>query len=108
MGLREPQTKDQYLEVIDQFIHETFKIEQRDGIYAFLMPCAKARPHRVKPVRSLCIHGELALMMGARRMVQEEPAYRPPMTEWLNLIEQRWRTNPLIVVIFAHRGQPIG
>jgi len=72
------------------------------------VPCAKARPCRVKPVRSLCIHGELALVMGARRIVKEEPAYEPPMTERLNLSEQRWRTNPRIVAVFAHRGQPIG
>jgi len=52
------------------------KIEQQDGIFAFLMPYAKDRPYRVKPARSLFIDGEIALMMGARRMLQEEPAYK--------------------------------
>jgi len=97
MGLREPQMMDQYLPVIDQIIHETVKIEQKDGIYAFLMPYAKDRPYRVKPARILFIDGELALMMGARRIPQEEPAYKQPMTERLNIIEQRWRANPLMV-----------
>ncbi|HXP59890.1 MAG TPA: hypothetical protein VN829_05315 [Dongiaceae bacterium] len=97
MGLREPQMKDQYLPVIDQIIRETVRIEQQDGIYAFLMPYAKDRPFRVKPARSLFIEGELALMMGSRRMLQEEPAYKQPMTERLNLIEERWRANPLMV-----------
>jgi hypothetical protein len=96
MGLREPQLKDQYLPVIDQIIEETVKIEQQDGIYAFLMPYAKDRPYRVKPARSLFIDGEIALMMGARRMLQEQSAYRQPMTQRLNFIEQRWQANPIM------------
>lgn len=96
MGLREPQMKAQYLPVMDQIIQETVKIEQQDGIYAFLMPYAKDRPYRVKPARSLFIDGEIALMMGARRILQEEPAYKQPMTERLKLIEERWRANPIM------------
>ncbi len=96
MGMREPQMKEQYLPVIDQIIRETVKIEQQDGIYAFLMPYAKDRPYMVKPARSLFIDGEIALMMGARRMLQEEPAYKQPMTERLEAIEQRWQANPVM------------
>ena len=98
MGLREPQMKTQYLSVIDQIIQETVKIEQQDGMYVFLMPYAKDRAYRVKPARSLFIDGEIALMMGARRMLQEEPAYGPPMTERLKLIEERWHNNPIMAV----------
>lgn len=97
MGLREPQAKDRYLPIIDQIITETVKIEQQDGIYAFLMPYAKDRPYVVKPPRSLFIDGEIALMLAARRMLQEEPAYRQPMTDRLELIERRLRANPLLV-----------
>ena len=93
LGLREPQAQTQYLEIIDQIIQETVRIEREDGIYAFLMPYAKARPYVVKPARSLFIDGEIALMMGARRLLQEEPAYQAPMTERLNSIEQRMRAN---------------
>ncbi len=96
MGMREPQMKEHYLPVIDQIIQETVKIEKEDGIYAFLMPYAKDRPYRIKPARSLFIDGEIALMMGARRMLQEQPAYKQPMTERLNAIEQRWQFNPMM------------
>jgi len=96
MGLRDPETKSRYLPIIDQIIEETVKIEQQDGIYAFLMPYAKDRSYMIKPARSLFIDGELALMMGARRMLQEYPAYQQPMTERLRLIEQRWLANPLM------------
>ena len=96
MGLREPETKAQYLPIIDQIIQETVKIEQQDGIYAFLMPYAKDRPYMIKPARSLFIDGEIALMMGARRMLQEDTAYKEPMTERLKLIERRWHINPVM------------
>jgi hypothetical protein len=98
MGLREPQTQEQYLPIIDQIIQETVKIEQQDGMYAFLMPYAKDRPYVVKPPRSLFIDGEIALMMGARRMLQEQPDYKQSMTDRLNLIEQRLRSNPLMAL----------
>jgi hypothetical protein len=98
MGLRDPGLKEQYLPVIDQIIQETVKIQDQDGIYAFLMPYAKSRPYVVAPARSLFLDGEIALMMGARRMLQEEPAYRRPMTDRLNLIEQRLRSNPLMAM----------
>ncbi len=96
MGLREPDMKAQYLPVIDQIIQETVRIERENGIYVFLMPYAKSRPYVVKPARSLFIDGEIALMMGARRMLQEEPAYKQPMTERLQAIEKCWRANPVM------------
>jgi hypothetical protein len=96
MGLREPAAKGQYLPIIDQIIRETVRIEHEDGIYAFLMPYAKDRPYLVKPARSLFIDGEIALMMGARRMLEEEPAYKEPMTERLRLIERCWHVNPIM------------
>jgi len=98
MGLREPAMKAQYLPVIDQIIQETVKIEKQDGIYGFLMPYAKARPYQVSPARSMFLDGEIALMMGARRMLEEEPGYKQPMTERLNVMEQRMRSNPLMAM----------
>lgn len=96
MGLREPEKKQQYLRVMDQIIQETVRIERQDGIYVFLMAYAKDRPYVVKPARSLFIDGEIALMMGSRRMLQEEPAYKEPMSERLKLIEERWQANPIM------------
>ena len=96
MGMREPQEKLQYLPIIDQIIQETVRIERQEGIYTFLMPYAKDRAYVVKPARSLFIDGEIAFMMGARRMLQEELAYKEPMTERLQLIEERWHANPLM------------
>ncbi len=98
MGLREPGMKAEYLPVIDKIIQETVSIEKQKGIYVFLMPYAKGTPYKVLPARSLFLDGEIALMMGARRILQEESSYRQPMTERLNLIEQRMRSNPLMAM----------
>ncbi len=98
MGLREPEMKTQYLPVIDQIIEETIKIEREKGIYAFLMPYAKDRPYFIQPAHSLFLDGEIALMMGARRMLQEQPSYKQPMTERLALIEKRMRSNKLMAM----------
>ncbi|HEX4342008.1 MAG TPA: hypothetical protein VH255_01370 [Verrucomicrobiae bacterium] len=98
MGLREPELKVQYLPVIDQIIEETLKIEKEDGMYAFLMDYAKAGSYVVKPERSLFLDGEIALMMGARRMLAEQPAYKQQMTERLDIIEKRMRASPLMAV----------
>ena len=93
MGLRDPATRVRYLPVIDKIIKETLTVEKQDGIYAFLMPYAKDRPYRIKPARSLFIDGEIALMMGARRMLEEHPVYAQEMNERLSSIEQTWRAN---------------
>jgi len=98
MSLREPELKAQYLPVMDQIIQETVNIEKADGMYAFLMDYAKAGSYVVKPPRSLFLDGEIALMMGARRMLQENPAYQEQMTERLRIIEERMNANPLMAV----------
>jgi len=90
--------KTSYLPVMDEIIKETVRIEKEDGLYVFLMPYAKDSAFRVQPTRSCFLDGEIALMMGARRMLQEEPAYKQPMTERLNLIEQRLRSNRLMAM----------
>jgi hypothetical protein len=96
MGLREPAMKEKYLPIIDEIIRETVKIERTDGIYVFLMPYAKAQPFVVQPARSLFLDGEIALMMGARRMLEEKEDYKQPMTERLKIIEHRLLTNPIM------------
>jgi len=72
MGLREPAAKENYLPVIDQIIDETLKLERERGIYFFLMPYAKTQPFHVKPARSLFLDSEIALMMAARRTLEEK------------------------------------
>src|SRR5882724_11885559 len=41
MGLREPDSKQLYLQTIDQIIDETVRLEKQQSMYFFLMPYAK-------------------------------------------------------------------
>ena len=95
LGLREPAAKQTYLAVIDQIIDETARLEHERGLYFFLMPYAKARPYEVQPARSLFLDGEIALMLAARRVVEEKPEYKAAMTERIKGIVDRMENNPV-------------
>lgn len=95
LGLREPAAKQTYLAVIDQIIDETVRLEHERGLYFFLMPYAKARPYEVQPARSLFLDGEIALMLAARRAVEEKPEYKAAMTERIQEIVDRMENNPM-------------
>ncbi len=98
MGLREPAAVSQYLPVMDQIIEETLELERRGGCFCFLMAYGRASPFRVSPVRSLFVDGEIALMLGARRVLAEKPEYRAAMHERLEMIAGRWRSSPVLAM----------
>jgi len=89
MAVREPATKARCLEVIDRIIEETVRLEAENGHLFFLMPYAKRWPFRHKPARSLFVDGEIALMLGMRRVVEERADYRPRLAERVRIILER-------------------
>src|SRR5437660_7663522 len=95
MGLREPAAKQTYLTVIDHIIDETLALERERGMCFFLMPYAKARPYEIQPARSLFLDGEIALMLAARRVLEEKPEYQTLMTERIRFLTERMQGNPL-------------
>jgi hypothetical protein len=94
MGLRDPASKAVYLETIDRIIDETLRLEKQEGIYIFLMPYARSSPYEVQPARSLFLDGEIALMLAARRVLEEKPDYKPLLTERIKLITAGLQKNP--------------
>lgn len=97
MGLRDPSRKEECLAVMDRIIDETVKLEQERGIYFFLMPYAKAAPYVVQPARSLFVDGEIALMLGVRRVLQEREDYKPLLTARIDGMFERMRRSPSLV-----------
>lgn len=81
MGVRNPADKQDYLKVMDQIIAETLRLEQEHGMYFFLMPYAKGRPYVMQPARSHFLDSEIAMMLAARRMVEEKLDYKPLLQE---------------------------
>ncbi len=98
MSLREPASKKLYLSTMDQIIDETLRLEKQEGMYFFLMPYAKDRPYRIQPARSLFLDGEIALMLAARRMVEEKPEYKPLLTARVNIIVDGFHHAPNLLL----------
>lgn len=96
LSLRRPETKARNLEVMDRIIEETLAVERERGIHFFLMSYSTDGLFRVEPARSLFLDGEIALMLGVRRAVEERADYRAPMTERVKLMEERMRKSPVL------------
>jgi hypothetical protein len=98
MALRDPASKPLYLQTMDQIIDETLRLEKQEGMYFFLMPYAKDRHYLVQPAHSLFLDGEIALMLAARRVVEEKPEYGPLLTGRVNAIVERFQKNPRMLL----------
>lgn len=91
MSLRDPASRPLYLRTMDQIIDETLRLEQQEGMYFFLMPYAKSQPYLEQPAHSLFLDGEIALMLAARRVVEEKPEYKILLTDRVNAIVERFQ-----------------
>jgi hypothetical protein len=94
IGLREPARKPACLETMDQIIDETLRLEKENGMCFFLMSYARARPYIAQPAHSLFLDGELALMLASRRMLEENPEYKPLLAERVEGMVQRFKLSP--------------
>ena len=83
---------------MDQIVDETLRLEKQEGMYFFLMPYAKDRHYVMQPAHSLFLDGEIALMLAARRMVEEKPEYKPLLTERVDAIVEHFRNSPHLLL----------
>jgi hypothetical protein len=72
MALRDPAGRAAYVVAIDRTIADTQLLLREEGFRYFLLPYGKTRPFVAAPERSLFVDGELALMLGLRRLVADE------------------------------------
>src|SRR5438105_8630345 len=98
MGLRDPASKQTYLQTMDQIIDETMRLEKSEGMYFFLMPYARASHYVVEPAHSLFLDGEIALMLASRRSLEEKSAYKTLLNERVNAIADRLRRSPRLLL----------
>ncbi len=96
MGLRNPAAKQDYLRVMDQIISETIRLEKEHGIYFFLMPYARGRAYLMQPARSQFLDSEIAMMLAARRILEEKPEYKPLLTERIAAMQARMEQGPVL------------
>jgi len=81
---------------LGRIIADTLRLEAECGIYHFLMPYARRKPFVVQPARSLFLDGEIALMLAARRIVQEKPEYKPLLIQRVNAMVERMSQGPVL------------
>jgi hypothetical protein len=93
VGLRDSGRKTACLETMDRIIDETLALERDRGMYHFLMGYAKSSPYVVQPARSLFVDGEIALMLAARRTLEEKPEFKPVLAERVKLIADGLKAN---------------
>jgi hypothetical protein len=98
MALRDPAGRSLYLQTMDQIIEETLRLEKQEGMYFFLMPYARERHYLAQPAHSLFLDGEIALMIAARRVVEEKPEYQSLLTERVNAMVERFQQSPRMLL----------
>ncbi|MBW8865411.1 MAG: hypothetical protein JF609_10935, partial [Verrucomicrobia bacterium] len=98
MSLRDPESRTTYLRTMDQIIDETLQLEKEKGMYFFLMSYAKPDQYVVQPPHSLFVDGEIALMLAARRMVEEKTEYKRLLTERVDAMANRLRESPHLIL----------
>lgn len=91
MGLRNPALKKDYLPVMDQIIAETIRLEKEQGMYFFLMPYARGRAYVMQPARSQFLDSEIAMMLAARRLLEEKPEYKPLLAARIEVMVARMK-----------------
>lgn len=84
------------LAAIDAIVDETLRLEREQGQAHFLMPYARTSGPWRGSGRSLFVDGEVALMLGARRLVEERADWAPWMAERAAAIVEALERGPAL------------
>ena len=95
-ALRDPAGARARLEVVDEIIADTLRLEREKGFRHFLLPYGSARPFVSRPEGSQFVDGEIALMIGLRRLVEEKESYKPLLAARVDAMVRRMRESPVL------------
>jgi len=95
MALRDRASQQRYLAIVDGIIDETLRLEAQKGMFHFLLGYGRRGSFQQQPARSLFVDGEIALMLGARRLVEEKQSYRPLLQRRVQIITKRMASAPV-------------
>ncbi len=95
MALRDTAFKVKSCEIIDAIIDNTLAVEKKNGFTHFLMGYGRRGGWVIQPSGSQFIDGEIALMICARRLIEEKPAYIPILSERVDKMIFRMRQSPI-------------
>lgn len=94
--LRDPARQPEYLGIMDRIISDTIQVETERGQLFFLMDYARERPFIASPARSIFVDGEIALMLGARRLIEENTDWKTAFQERVQLIHAQMESSPVL------------
>ncbi len=95
MALRSPDTQAGHLEIIDAIIDDTLKVEDEMGMHHFLLGYSQSSSWIQQPERSIFVDGEIAIMLGARRLLAEKLSYKDEFQSRVRLMKKRMEEAPV-------------
>ena len=96
MGLRDKSRLPEVCVIIDSIIRNTLEIESEKGFQHFLLSYGHSGGWTVNPPGSIFVDGEIALMLAARRLLQEKDSYKPLLTQRVQTMISRMRRSPVL------------
>ena len=96
MALRDLSYKPEALDIMDAIIENTLIIEEEKGFPHFLMGYGKMGGWVMEPAASQFVDGEIALMICARRLVEEKAAYRRVLSGLTEHMISRMKRSPVL------------
>jgi len=96
MALRDRSLVKQACAIIDLIIENTLRIEREEGYIHFLLGYGREEDWIMHPSRSIFVDGEIALMLAARRFVEEKLEYKPLLRERVELLVDRMNQSPVM------------
>ncbi len=96
-ALVQPERQDELLKVMDDILEETLADEAAHGHRHFLMDYADEAPFIDPEGRSVFVDGEIALMMGARRLVRDDPELAALHRERNAAIVEQFEASPVLL-----------
>lgn len=97
-AMRLPDERARMLAVMDEIIDDTVRLEKENGQQYFLMDYWSRAPYEQKPMRSLFVDGEIALMMALRGLAGGPEKYREPLHRRVEEIVRRMEASPMFLV----------
>ena len=96
MALRDHALQTRAIEIMDAIIADTLECERKGGYEHFLLGYGRQRDWVIGPPRSIFVDGEIAMMIAARRFVEEEPMYGPLLSGRIDAMVHRMRQSPVL------------
>ncbi|MHB9139873.1 MAG: hypothetical protein ACYC4Q_10780 [Victivallaceae bacterium] len=96
MGLRDKSYIPVACDIIDTIIKNTLEIEREKGFQHFLLSYGYVGGWRIDPPGSIFVDGEIAMMLAARRLLQEKGSYKLLLAQRVQKMISRMRQSPVL------------